>query len=291
MDDRQIAIHGADDRHQVKDVARTAPVGQRNDDELVYGIAEQPPKLRDPVVVGAISAADGNRPLVEPHDVASFEPARRLNRAGDRVAERAKRGFLRRGFAEPLRLPHAAEDHAAIADDGRVPHVDRIQPDAAAPRKHVHVRAARAERVGEPFVLVDRALVVRRRGEAQRAPLRRDGLGTDERVARVLQHEPRDRTDFRLSGCCTIELEQRDMNSGMVLVPLDGSKLPILLSVNRVFLSRGHPHVHRQSRHQQQESPVDDLGARAADGPERVGERQPRDDGRAGRQAVAAARR
>ena len=56
-----------------------------------------------PGVVGAIAAADGNRALVEPDDVAALDLTGRLDRAGDREPERLER----RGPAPPARSARA----------------------------------------------------------------------------------------------------------------------------------------------------------------------------------------
>ena len=109
------------------------------------------------------------RAFVEPDDVAAFEPTGGLNRTENRVTDAhnavsCAAGSPRRGrFPMPQRIAPRSQTTA-------VPDVDRIQADAVRPREHVHVRAARQERAGELLVLVDRALEIRRLGEAQRAP-------------------------------------------------------------------------------------------------------------------------
>ena len=191
--DGEIAIDRADDRHQVKDVARPAPVGQRHDDELVDGVAEQRAQLRDAVVVGAVPAADGHRALVEPHDVAALEPAGRLNRAERSGCRRrgTQRG-LRRRLAGPLRLSHAAEDHAARRDDRRVPHVDRVQADVLRPAGACRwPRRPRGAGRGTRRTRRSRARNPARAVKFSAAHSAAIASGAPERVARVLHDEAR----------------------------------------------------------------------------------------------------
>jgi hypothetical protein len=106
--------------------------------------------------------------------------------------------LLRGRLRLPLRFAHAAEDGAAVGDDGRVADVDGVQADAGAARQHVDLGSRRAEQAGKLLVLVDRPVEVRRGREAQRAPFRGDRAGADEGVACVFQHEPRDRAGLGL---------------------------------------------------------------------------------------------
>ena len=82
---------------------------------------EQIAELLDARVVGAIAAADGNRALVEPDDVAAFELTGRLNRAGDRHAQRLERPPLRGRFvlARGFPMRHSTMPRGVTIDASR----------------------------------------------------------------------------------------------------------------------------------------------------------------------------
>ena len=141
VDDGQVVVHRAENRHQVEDVARPAPVRERNDDELVDGVGEQGAQLTDAVVVRAVAAADNNGAIVEPHDVAAFESAGRFDAADDGDAPARECRALRCGLAGAQRFAHRTQDDAALADDRRVAHVDRIEADTLTWRQREYLSA------------------------------------------------------------------------------------------------------------------------------------------------------
>ena len=104
---------------------RSAPVRQRHLDHADR-VTHERTKLPDAVGVRAISAAYGDRPLVEPDQVAALELSRRCDAAGDRHAE-LERLLLRGRFCRAGGLAHRAEDQSRWRDDRRIAHVNRIE--------------------------------------------------------------------------------------------------------------------------------------------------------------------
>jgi carboxyl-terminal processing protease len=193
--DRGVLVHGAHDRHQVEDVARSAVVRQRNDDD-VHARTEQIAKLFDARVIGAVAAADGNRALVEPHDVAPFDLTGRLDDAGNRHAERPERPALRGRLGLASGLPHPAQHDAPRRHDRRVADVDRVQRKVGIRRKLVDAHARCAKQLAEGVELLDRESDVRRGREVQRAPAVLGAARACERVSRVSQRDPAQLTEF-----------------------------------------------------------------------------------------------
>src|SRR5690606_11949930 len=112
VDDREIAVDGAYQRHQVHDVALAAPMRQRYLDD-VDAAAEQGAQLADALGVRAIPEPDDQRALVEPDDVAALEQPRRLDAPANLEAESGERPRLRGRLGLARALAHAAENEPA----------------------------------------------------------------------------------------------------------------------------------------------------------------------------------
>jgi hypothetical protein len=130
VDDRQIPIDGTDDRHEVEHVAGAAPVGKGDDDQFVDRIAEERAQLRDARIIRPVPPPDGDRPIVQPDDIPALEPAGRHDGPHDRDSGSAESPLLGYRLSHTRVFAHPAEDGAAVADDRRVPDVDRVQPGA-----------------------------------------------------------------------------------------------------------------------------------------------------------------
>ena len=80
VDNGEVVVHGTHDRHQVEDVAGSAPVREGNHDELIDRIGEKRTELRDASIIGAIAAADGCNTVCKPEEVATLEKPGRFDR-------------------------------------------------------------------------------------------------------------------------------------------------------------------------------------------------------------------
>jgi len=196
IDDREVAIDGADERHQMKHVARPAPVGKRHHDQVVDGIAQQRAKLQDACGIRAIAAADRNGAVIEPQDVASLEASWLRDLADDRNAKIAERRSLRRGLAGAETLAHPAEDDPAWGHDRCIARVDGIEIGPLVGGEKIDLRARRAQGVEQRLILLDRAREHGRPGKAERPPLRGDDVVVDESLSRVLDQHAGESTEL-----------------------------------------------------------------------------------------------
>ncbi len=102
-------------------------MGQGHYDNLVHAVLDEVTQLADPRVVSPVAPAYRQGALVDPAHV----PALHGPVAGDATANRdpgnAESGLLDGWLGAPLRLAHVAEDDAALAHDGRVPHIERVE--------------------------------------------------------------------------------------------------------------------------------------------------------------------
>jgi len=156
IDEREIVVDGAQDRHEVKDVGGAAPMRQRHHDQLIGAALQQASKLSYPLVVGAVSAADGERAAIEPDDIAALESTV----AGDgavnghaHLAEGRREGGR---LVAPLLFAHVAQDHALVADDRGVARVDGVEPGVFVFREVMNLGTFLAECGRESIVLLDR---------------------------------------------------------------------------------------------------------------------------------------
>jgi hypothetical protein len=164
-------------------------VRQRDDDGLDIAWQERS-QLAYAFVVGSIAAPDDNRLAVEPHDVAPLEVARRLDFADHRSGvEPGKCVPLSGRLRRTLRLSHAAQDEAVVADDRRIPHVDGIKGGACIPRQKMHLGARGLKELEKRVVLGDRTGEIRGSRVTELPPLRRNRGLVNKRVAGMLQDD------------------------------------------------------------------------------------------------------
>src|SRR5262245_22839601 len=147
---------------------------QRDDDELVDRIAENVAELADALVVRAVPAADRDRALIEPDHIAALQAPWFSDFADHRNIPDLERRPLCRRLPCPLRLAHAAEDHAAIAHDRRVTDVDGIQARPGRLRQEMQPRVGLREQIEEAIVFGKRLRKIRGLRERGQAASRRD---------------------------------------------------------------------------------------------------------------------
>ncbi len=198
-------VHGADDRHQVEHVAGAPIVGQGHDDEFINGVAEQEPKLPNPLVVGTVAAAHRSQSRAQPRHIATFKCSGWLDGADDRDAECAIGVGKCCGFAVAQGLSHAAENGAPGAHDRRITHINRIQVQVlrcccavvlVCAGALVHRRAC-AKQFDKPLVLLDGSAEIWRRSEIERLPLLSDRCVINKRLARVAHQDAIPGADVR----------------------------------------------------------------------------------------------
>ena len=127
-----------------------------------------------------ITAADGDGPFVEPHDVPALERAGRLDRPDHLDARCAKRVALRRRLVLASGLPHRAQHDAAWRDDRRVTRVDRVHRQVILRRKFEKAGAGVAQKRAERVALLHREIGFRRRREVESAPLVRSSRVSEQ---------------------------------------------------------------------------------------------------------------
>ncbi len=199
MDEEPSFVHRAQDRHQMEDVARPAPVGGVHAQDLDL-VPEERRELPQTLVVRAVGAGHRQGAPVEPGDVATLEGARRLDAAADGNVRLGKEGGERVRLPAALALPHAADDHAAVGRDRGVARVERVERRLPVRRQEAHRHPGLQEEPDEMVVVEDGAPEIGRRGVPQPAPLAGDALAAAESVARMLEDHRRERQDLRLAG-------------------------------------------------------------------------------------------
>ena len=155
-------------------------------------IADERAQLPQAIGVGSVSAADGQRALVDPDEVAPFEAAGRRDPAANRRRRPGRaRCSCAAGSVARSAFPIAHRDQPRTSRRSRrrerrwnrASSADRAAADAP-------VAPGRSQDVDEAIVLVDGTREVRRRRVVQRLPLGRDRRLVDERVSHMFDEQP-----------------------------------------------------------------------------------------------------
>src|SRR5690242_139036 len=200
VDEPEVLVDGAHDRHQVKHVFRTAPVGQGYDDQVVHHIRQEHPQLPDALVVGAVAAPDHECLLVDPAYIAAFERAGAADPPVNRQASRSKEGFLRARLGAPLRLAHATEDDPPLAHERRIANVQGVESHRGVGRQARHLDTRLREQRQKALGLVLGGGEVRRGRVPEVAPLPLDeGVGS-KGIVRAFHRDAAEPAGVRLSS-------------------------------------------------------------------------------------------
>ncbi len=136
MDGRQIAVQRGDQGHQMENLSSAVMVGKVERHHLDAG--QRVGESSGAGFVGAVPEPDQERPLVEPERVTALGGRRSLEPGDDRDRRLDEVRGHGRDLPAPSLLAGAEQDRAAVGDDRRVVHVDRIRADTQRRTGHDH---------------------------------------------------------------------------------------------------------------------------------------------------------
>ena len=136
-------------------------MGHGDDDILVNHVLGDFLELADPLVVGAVTPADGHRPLIQPQHVSALHAARRRDapQGGDAVVlKELLRG--QRLFA-PQGLAHGEVHRTLPGDLQRIMGIDGVQAAPGILGQVVHIGDVVPDNLLKGIVLLEHLLIVR----------------------------------------------------------------------------------------------------------------------------------
>lgn len=172
VDHGQAVIHGTDERHQVETLPRPVIVSQvirhHRHPERLQDLLELP----DSFPVGAIAAANGERPLIDPERISALDRSRRLNLSQNGHADLHIRPGMEGNFVDPLGLARPEQDRPFIRHQRRVVAEDGIHVSWLVSGSENDFCPTGDEELDERRMFLNRTLMVDRVEVRQIAPFR-----------------------------------------------------------------------------------------------------------------------
>jgi len=205
VDDREIVGDRRDDRHQVDELRRPAPVRDVEDAHLP---ADQARELPSALRVRAQRPPDAEQVRAEPERVATFDRAGRLDASDGRDAGGLRPRLDRRRLRDAIWLARSERDRPSVGHEQRVEGIDevrRVELDV----EEMDARAEPGQGLDERIVLATRDREVDRVEEA----VCRIIEGGAERESRTLDQDVEERGGHALGAEATVGAGHRRQDS------------------------------------------------------------------------------